>query len=793
MKKLLLVLMVVIVLISINWFRVLSAQDLSSLSESQKKELLRKYQSSSPAKVTESLPKAYQTPDIYGEDQGNTRSEGQNDAKSQNTPDSSGSRILSSITQLNPDPNADSLPKFSQLRPFGYELFALSDQTELITDIATASDYVLGPSDELLIYLWGRVEKEYHVTVDREGKVFLPKVGSVVAWGLTVDQFTKQAQKQLGKVYSEFDLSVSLGKIRSIRIYVTGEVKRPGCYTISSLTSMFNAMYHAGGPNERGTMRNIRLVREGREIGSADLYQLLLHGDNSSDVRLQTGDVIHVPVAGRRVAIRGEINRSAIYEIGDSASALDLLKLSGNSTATAHLDRVMLERVSEFGEWEVLDLNLNPLTEGYSEGPLLRDGDRLTVSSIFDARTNMVAVFGQVKHPGYYERTDTTRISHLISRCALQPYDVYYERADLFRFYPDRRCEVISVDLRDILSGSTANDLLVSNRDSIHIYAIDEIVRDRYVHIEGEVAKPGRYPLYDEMSAADLIFLAGSFNPTADRYRAELARIDSVGEVSLTYVSLVGDDDKSLLLRPDDHLYVRRIPLWTDDRTVTIDGEVMFPGNYMLSNRDETLQHLIDRAGGFSERAFPKGIVFKRHSIGRNLEKQNINQVLDHFRPITQDSLGNPIEESFFNVDTRSMNRIIIDYERNGGNQKDKYDIVLRPQDKIYVPPIPSGISVMGAVGANGTTNFIEGRKVKYYIKRAGNFCSQADKKGTLLIRAGGEVISKNGTLNKRVELGDIIIVPTKIEKEGHLLKTITTAVTAATGILTSVYIVSRM
>jgi len=781
-KKLIFILMVVIVLISINWFKELAAQDLSTLSDSQTRELLRRYQNSSDIEVSDAMQSTYRTSDIYGGTQVETLSSA-NDAN----------RKALSETPSESRSNSSRVEDFEQLQPFGYELFASADQAELVSDIATAGDYVLGPSDELLIYLWGRVEKEYHVTVDREGKVFLPKVGSIVAWGQTIDQFIQRARKQFGQVYTEFELSVSLGKIRSIRIYVTGEVKRPGCYTISSLTSMFNAIYHAGGPNHRGSMRDIRLVRNGQVMASADLYQLLLHGDNSSDVRLQTGDVIHVPVAASRVAIRGQVNRSAVYEIGDSASALDLLKLAGNTTPTAHLDRVMLERVSESGEWEVLDLNLNPEAEGFSSGPLLKDGDRLTVSSIFDARHNMVAVFGHIKHPGYYERTDTTRISHLISRGALQPYDVYYDRADLFRLYPDHRCEVISFNLKDILSGSPDSDMLVSNRDSIHIYAIDEVVRDKHVYIEGEIPKPGRYPLYDEMSAADLIFLAGSFNRSADRYQAELARVDSTGEVSLTYVSLIGGDDRSLPLKEDDHLYIRRIPLWTQDRSVTIDGEVMFPGNYMLSDRDETLDQLIARAGGFTEHAFPKGIVFKRHTIGKSLERKNVLQVLERFRPITHDSLGKPVQENLFNVDTRSMNRVIIDYKREGRDQHDKFDIALRPKDSIYVPPIPSGISVMGAVGANGTTNFIEGRKVKYYIKRAGNFCEQADKKGTLLIRAGGEVFSKNGTLNKKVELGDIIIVPTKIERERNFFKTFTTAVTAATGILTSVYIVSKI
>ncbi len=212
---------------------------------------------------------------------------------------------------------------------------------------------MLGPGDNVLIYLWGRVEKEYNLTIDREGKIFVPQVGELVVWGLTLEQFKARAIKQFSKVYSDYNLTISLGKIRSIRIFVTGEVKRPGAYTVSSLTSLFNAIYTAGGPNQRGSMRYIKLMRSGQEQAVVDLYKFLLEGDNSIDVRLQSGDLIFVPVAGSRVAIRGEVKRQAKYELIGQETALDILVLAGQPTAEAHLDRVMLERVTGKSEWEV--------------------------------------------------------------------------------------------------------------------------------------------------------------------------------------------------------------------------------------------------------------------------------------------------------------------------------------------------------------------------------------------------------------------------------------------------------
>ncbi|MFQ5452814.1 MAG: SLBB domain-containing protein [Candidatus Zixiibacteriota bacterium] len=777
-KKFFIFTLLVIILVSLNWFKVIFAQDLENLSLSEKEALLKKFKGKSIPQKDSYL---YKSADIF-----------QND----NPADKTETNILethragrSEKTNI----NKGKLQPFDKLLPFGMELFKGNAVSDVATDIPSASDYILGPGDNIIIYLWGRVEKEFNLIIDREGRLFIPQVGELIGWGLTLEQFTAKAKKKFSKVYSDFDLTVSLGKIRSIRIYVTGEVKNPGAYTLSSLTSMFNALYLAGGPNMRGSMRQIKLMRNGKPKAIVDLYKLLLEGDIAIDARLQTGDVIFVPVAGPRVAIRGEINRSAIYELKGSETALDLLKLAGKATPEAYLERVMLERIAKAGEWQVLDLNLNENKSDEIDNIKLFDGDRLSVYSIFEFKKNIVAVFGMVKHQGYYERSDSSTVASMINQAQLRPYDVYIKRADLFRRHTNRELEIIPIDLEEILKGTPEADYPLEDRDSLYIYSIDEVEWKKYVYIEGEVNNPGRYLLYENMTVEDLIFLAGSFTLGAIQHQAEIARIDSMGKVTIINYSIDEDQSGNNLLQENDHLYIRQKPEWKLHRSVTIEGEVLFPGEYTLTSRKETLYQLIKRVGGFTKFAFPKGIIFKRSSINENLKRLKIDEVIEKSTIKILDSLGNIINSNHVDYNDNSMDRIIIAMDKILSTNGKEGDIILESNDKIYIPKVPPGVSIVGAVGANGTLKYISNKNVKYYIKHAGNFTRRADKKETRLIKATGEVISGRGILGKRIEIGDVIVVPSKINKERNLLGTLTNTLSAITGALTTVYIISKL
>ncbi len=796
MNKRMILITLVIILVCLNWFTRAAAQtadDLAKLSESEKTALkarLGKPETIKPERQT------YESPVIYDSDSSSLIQvpdtlQKQSAPKTTKSPKKSQKPETPETPEKKPT-DQNGLTPFEDLKPFGTELFGGPREGTPPDDIATASDYILGPGDNLIVSLWGQVENEYTLTVDREGRVFVPQVGEVIAWGHTLAAFQDQMRLKMATIYTSFDLSVSLGKIRSIRIYLTGEVYRPGAYTVSSLTSLFNALYLAGGPTENGSMRDIRLMRKGTQVTSVDLYKFLLAGDNSTDARLESGDAIFVPVAGPRVAIRGKIRRPAIYELRGEQTGREILALAGNASADAYLNRVMLERVSGGDQWEVLDLNLSEDSAAQKDVKLA-DGDRLTLFSIFEMKRNMVAAFGLMKHPGYYERTDSTRVSDLIERAQLQPYDVHFKRANLFRRHSDSHREVIPVDLGKAILGDSVNNVLLQDGDSLHVYSIQDVTWNRYVYIEGKVKAPGQYLYYDSMNVEDLIFLAGSFVRGASLYRAEVARTDSAGEVTLIEADLSLDDQRRIRLQEDDRVYVRPLPNWELHRTVMIEGEVMYPGEYVLAGRDETLYNLLTRVGGVTASSFPAGTIFERPSIGESLTRKRIPDLLEKSSPVVEDSTGQISRQVLFEFEANSMNRIVLDVEHLLSSQGTSGDIVLEPGDRIFVPQIPSGISVLGAVGSSGTIKFQDGEKAGFYVKRAGNFSTQADKDGLRLIKANGEVYSGSGSVNRRVNLGDIIVVPTKIHKERDFMKSLTTTFSAVAGVLTTVLVINRL
>lgn len=769
-KILFLLFVIVIILVSLNWFTETRARDLSSLTD-QERILLQQHlkRTATPTSSESTLPD-YESPlqiddTVFGK------------------------LPAGKATTSPPKPQ-----RHDDLRPFGAELFDSPDGAVPPDEIAASPDYVIGAGDHLVLSLWGRVEQEYDVTVDRQGEIFIPKVGTIAAAGLTLARFEQTARTRLASVYSEFDMRATISKIRSIRVYVTGEVRRPGAYTVSSLSSLLNLLYLAGGPTETGSMRQVRLMRNGSVAATIDLYRFLLEGDNRNDVRLESGDALFVPVAGHRVGILGEIRRPAMYELIGTETVADLLRLAGNPTPQAHLQRIMLERISPQKQWEVIDINLDPTAGLAQSNRVLADGDRVTVQSIYEAETNMVVIGGRVKHPGHYERGDSIRVRDLVLLASLPNDDVYYDRAVLFRRRPGFGPEVVSVNLRTALAGDTIANIPLWPRDSLHIYSVQEVDRERYVNVGGEIRRPGKYPLYDSMTVADLVFLAGSFTRGASRLTGELARTDSLGTVTLVPISFLDSASLHMPLREDDRLYIRQIPEWELHRAVRVTGEVRFPGEYVLATREETLYQLLGRTGGFTSAAFTTGAIFERPTIGQNLRRIGLFDRARHDIQLVADSNGVIVDTVHnWGVDTTVLNRIVIDLPRllaSGGKQG---DIVLEPGDRIHIPSIPSGISVLGEIGSPGTIQFQQRKNAEFYVDRAGGFTPQADKSQTKLFKANGQVFAGSSTLGKRVELGDVIIVPARIDKNKDWLKTVGTALTATASAVTTVLLIGKL
>ncbi len=817
-KKLLLATLI-LVLVSVYWFKPLSAQTLPS--EDEIKQL--KNDPEAAHKLLQGAGKKrstrrYKSQDIFGSSEQSSRDRQQaqldslrdlrargGSANRYNAEfdsefgDEFSSGNFDADGDFNKSDNEGKQPnrrsRREALRPFGYDLFRRTTDLTSPVELANAEDYVLGPGDNVIIYLWGRVERELNLTVDREGKVFVPPIGEMVVWGKTVSDFQTNLRNNLSAVYSEFKLNVTLGKIRSIRVYVVGEVNKPGAYTVSSLTTLFNALYEAGGPTERGSMRKIKLLRGGNLKQEIDLYDFLARGDNSIDVRLKSGDAIFIPIVGPQVAVEGEVKRPAIYELRGDETGSDILTLAGGATAEGYLRKVTVERVVEKDEPRLLDVDLDTNSESYDESFVIQAGDHVTVQTMYDVQRNYVAVGGMVKHAGRFERSEGLTLKELLQRAQIRPEDVYFERLNVFRTYPDNHKEMLAFNLSDLLQDTTgpSQSLTLMDRDSVHIYSIEVIERTKHVSIGGEVRNPGEYLLYEGMTLGDIIFLAGNMNRAAYLNRAEIAHTDSLGVVTISYVDLASDLKDQVKLNEDDNVSVRQIPEWELNRRVWIEGEVLFPGEYTLSSRNETLWSALKRTGGFTDVAFPAGLVLERKSISGSTFSQNLNRLVQSSGELREDSLGQIREVDPVRFNKESLDRIILDMARLIESNGQEGDLTLQPGDKIYVPQIPPGVSVLGAVGATGTIRYEPKKRLSYYLDRAGGYTRQADKDGVRLMRADGRVFSGGSAKKKTVELGDAIIVPTEIKKDKNVMQSVSSVVSIISGLATSVFIITKL
>ncbi len=778
MRKIIWISGLILILVYINWIGDGFAQTLDDQMEAYRQ--LVKQQHDRPAPQSGD----YHTPPIYNDDD-------------HAAPDSlraqhrrAGAETIAS-KNIAADPANDQLvlPQSRTVRRFGDNLFTAPHVGD-INPALVPEEYLLGPGDNIIVSLWGRVQQEWNLTVDREGKIFIPKVGEIPAWGMTLDEFKRHLDAKLSTVYTGFERRVTLGKIRTIKVFVYGEVVSPGGYAVSALSTLFNALYMAGGPSENGSFRRIKLIRDQKST-AIDLYDFLIKGDKTCDVPLLSGDVIFVPLAGSQATIRGEVKRPAVYEMLGDETVADLIDLAGGPTADAYLGRLMLDRVGENDAREVVDLDFSGDDR---ENLPLADGDDLSVFSIYQMRQNVVWVNGMVKHPGTFERTTAMRLSDLIDKGQLLPSGVYMSRADLYRHHRDGRTEIIAVNLASVLHGDTVADARLWDLDSLYIYSTDEVERKKYVYIDGMVQNPGQFPLYENMTVSDLIFLAGNLKESAYMLQAELARIDSVGETRLLHVSLnPSQPQDNLRLMENDRLFVRRIPGYQLHRMVTVEGEVAFPGRYSLTQDHETLWRLISRAGGFTDKAFPTGTVFKRKAIADDLERKDIEDILNRSQPLVADSTGllKPIPTVDFQPD--GMDRIIIDMDRLMASNGTEGDFALQSGDYVYVPEIPTGISVLGEVCANGTIKYQPGKKVGYYLDQAGGYTKRADKGETRLIKANGRVYSSGNVKGRKVDLGDVVVVPAEIKKERDWLKYITASLSVLTGVATTVLLIDRL
>jgi protein involved in polysaccharide export with SLBB domain len=486
--------------------------------------------------------------------------------------------------------------------------------------------YQLGPGDVMRLSVWGEAEFQYELQVDREGRVLIPKAGQVFVLGTPLNTLVEKLRNQLSRFYSGLSsdppttfLDVSITKLRPLRIFVMGEVMQPGGYTISSYATVFNALYSVGGPLVRGSLRNVKVLRDNKIVAVVDLYDYLLRGDQTSDVRLQNNDVVFIPPRGRTVSIRGEIRRPAAYELKETEHLLTLINYAGGLLSTAYLDHAQIDRVKPFAERTkgtddriVVDVNLNDVSGTGGKDVVLTDTDEVQVFSILDEKRNFVSIAGSVWRPGRYELGTIRTLKDLLAAARGLKPETYLAKGDLERVRADQTREYLTFDVEKVLQGGEENDIALRPKDSVRLYSIHEIAFDRTVSITGHVKFPGTVPYADSLTLYDLVFRAGGlldpeFRKQAYLERADLLRLngDMITKriIPFDLQRLLTDSTYNVPVLPRDEVIIYGIGVKEVlDKYVTIEGEVKSPGTYPLRS-NMTVNDLILVAGGLAEDA----------------------------------------------------------------------------------------------------------------------------------------------------------------------------------------------
>ena len=685
------------------------------------------------------------------------------------------------------------------LEPFGYDIF--EPRVGAMQSPASGpvpQDYVLGPGDTVRVQLFGNVNGIYEFEVSRDGVLNLPEIGPVTVAGLPFSEFRQDLHERVREMLIGTQVSVTMGQLRTIRVFVLGDVKQPGSYVVSGLATMSSALYQGGGISKIGTLRDVQLKRNGRVASRLDLYELLLNGDTSSDMRLQPGDVIFVPPIGNTVRVAGAVKRPAIYETKGQTSVAAIIRIAGGLTADAYAGGVQLERIDGDRKTVAVDLS-----DDADANLLVRSGDTVLVPEVLPDLQETVVLSGHVYRPGNYEWRSGMRLTDLIrSTDELKPgVDTGYVliRRERERGQP---IQAVSANLAAALQApASAANVKLEASDTVHVFSlalgrqrvVEPLVEElrlqstvdspaMEVEISGSVRAPGRYPLEPGMRISDLIRAGGNLSEAAHAYEAELTRysanVNAAREISVVNVNLnairEGDTSADLVLREHDYLIINRVPEWDTMWTVSLQGEVRFPGEYRV-RRGETLAEVLQRAGGLTDKAFPEGAIFLRESL-RKKESEQIEMLARRLEAdLATLSLQSAAEGGTQTIDTgtvlleqlrntEAVGRLVIDIDSQSG-------IELSDGDELLIPPHTQMVSVLGETQRNTSHLYDESLSRDDYINLSGGLTLRADERRIYVVRASGAVVTSRRSKwlgrGGRVDIrpGDTIVVPLDADK----------------------------
>ena len=693
----------------------------------------------------------------------------------------------------------------TKLERFGAALFrnsaAVADKSTL--SVPVGPDYILGPGDELVIDYWGTSSQHIQRSVDREGRIAIPEAGSVVVAGRTLGEVQQTVQKMLSHQLRGISVDVTLGKLRTVRVYVVGDVKNPGAYDISSLSTALSALIAAGGPTETGSYRTVKHFRGKTLVEEVDLYDLMLNGVSSGEVHIETGDSILVPPIGPQVTVAGKVRRPAIYELRKEQTLDQILELAGGVPVTGELSRISVERVQAHERKEMMSVNVSgragvQAADDAFKRFRIQDGDVVTVRPILPYSNRAVYLEGHVFRPGKFSFKDGYKVTDLVgSYDDLLPEPA--DRAEIVRLRPpDFTPVVIPFNLRDVLAKKVEAPSL-EPFDTVRIYGRYETAGPK-VSIFGEVMRPGEYPLSEKMTAADLLRMSGGFKLSAFQQAADLTSYSVIDgdHVDLDHRevpigrALAGEADTDVLLKPGDVLTIRQIGGWNDiGGAVSISGEVMHPGRYGIQ-RGEHLSSILKRAGGFSTEAYPYAAILDRAQV-REAAAKSREEMVTQLQAQTAGAPGSSGSSSSSSSSSASRTSAAAqERERQqllaklkqlqpGGrllihvtSQIEKWqgtqaDVEVRAGDTLYIPKRPTFVMVAGQVYNPIAITFSGGKHADWYLKQAGGPTGLANKKEIIVVRANGTVVGRGSgewwsgnVLGTVLQAGDTVFVPEK-------------------------------
>lgn len=719
----------------------------------------------------------------------------------------------------------DTKKKTDKLQIFGADIFATAQPSfEPTQNAPTPENYVLGPGDEIIIDVYGASEITYQQVISPDGKILISGVGPISLAGIKISDAKNRIFNQLANIYSGLKgrrpntfLEVSVGQIRSIKVNVVGNVTQPGTYTLSSFSTIFNALYNAGGPSDNGSMRNIQLMRNGENISTFDVYAYLFDGDNTKNLQLQDGDVIVVKPYEQHVKLTGSVKNPAIYELKQKETLNDLLSIAGGFTENAFKEFVTIDRIGA-KEREVATVNRELFPQ-----EVMLDGDSIFVTKVLDTYTNRVQIDGAINRPGYYEIQPGLMLSDLIRKAdGLRP-DAYLLRGNVIRLTNDLTLKNIAFDVKEVVDGN--QDIVLNSDDLVRIPSIFELTEQQTIRIDGQVRSPGEFPYIDSMTVEDIVGLAGGLKEDASTTTIEVARRltndENLSKSSQIFTFQINgnlalnEEASDFILKPFDLVLIKSTPFVREHKIVRIEGEVNFPGFYALESNEDKISDLIQRAGGLTQYGYPEGasLIRRTEYFRTELEKQEVDALVNRKRRELETKYGGgtienveliekqlveyqkelteayKIRESTDELEARifraqQLRKLLVRDSVSGSdelierqaigielvkildNPDGKNDLILRDGDLISVPKKLETVRIQGEVLYPNTVRYANNLSLKRYVSSSGGFSDNAKVGKSYVVYANGSAERTKNFLFIRkfpkIRPGADIIVPQK-------------------------------